>query len=75
MQHLGKTFERHSQSVLMLVCLAFVGLIGVVDYRAGFEVSFSVFYLLAVGFAAWFIGRGFALFLSVLSVAWPLPGI
>jgi signal transduction histidine kinase len=69
MQPIGKMFERHSRPVLMLLCLAFVGLIGLMDYRTGFEVSLSVFYLLTVGFAAWFIGRSFALFLSVLSVA------
>jgi signal transduction histidine kinase len=42
--------------------------IGVVDYLTGFEMQFSVFYLLGVGLAAWFVGKGFGLVMSVLSV-------
>jgi signal transduction histidine kinase len=44
-------------------------IIGLVDYLTGFEILFSVFYLLEVGLAAWFVGRGFGLVMSVLSVA------
>lgn len=45
-----------------------VGVIGTVDYLTGHEMSFSVFYLLGVGLAAWFVGRGFGALISVLSV-------
>ncbi|MGD0615296.1 MAG: ATP-binding protein, partial [Verrucomicrobiota bacterium] len=57
-----------------MVALAIVALIGVVDYLTGFETSFSVFYLLAIGLAAWFVGRGFAIFISILSVTVSLAG-
>jgi len=43
-------------------------LIGTIVYLTGFELLFSVFYLLEVGLAAWFVGRGFGLLMSVLSV-------
>jgi signal transduction histidine kinase len=66
--------EGRSRPVLMLACLVFVVLVGLVDYRTGFELSFSVFYLLAVGVATWFVGRGFGLFLSLLSVAVAIAG-
>lgn len=46
-----------------------LGLIGLVDYSTGFEMMFSVFYLLEVGLAAWFLGRSFGYLMSVLSVA------
>jgi signal transduction histidine kinase len=46
-----------------------VAVVGLVDYLTGHELSFSVFYLLGVVLAAWFVGRGFGAFVSVLSVA------
>ena len=52
----------------MLSGMAFLVLVGAVDYLAGFETFFSVFYLLGVGLATWFVGRNFGLLLSVLSV-------
>ena len=42
--------------------------IGIIDYLTGFEMLFSVFYLLEVALAAWFVGKGFGLLMSVLSV-------
>jgi len=48
--------------------------VGVVDYLTGFEISFSPFYLLAIGIAAWFVGSDFAVGLSVLSVLVWLAG-
>lgn len=63
-QHL----ERRSRAFLILVSLILLTLIGIVDYLTGFNVSFSVFYLLDVAFAAWLIGKGFGLTLSALSI-------
>jgi signal transduction histidine kinase len=61
--------ERRSRATLALIGLALLLLIGFIDYLTGFELLFSVFYLLEVGLAAWFIGKGFGLLMSVLSVA------
>jgi signal transduction histidine kinase len=48
-----------------------VGVIAVVDYLTGEQVSFSLFYLIPVGSAAWFVGRRAASFLAVLcAVCW-----
>jgi signal transduction histidine kinase len=60
---------RRSRSFLMFACLGFLALVGLVDFLTGFEIFFSVFYLLAVGVATWFVGTGFGLFMSVLSAA------
>jgi signal transduction histidine kinase len=67
--NLMEKFERRSRPFFMLACLGFLALIGFVDFLTGFEVFFSVFYLLAVGVGTWFVGRAFGLFLSVLSAA------
>lgn len=48
-------------------CLAMLVGVGTVDYLAGFEMVFSVFYLLPVALAAWQVGQGFALAVAVLS--------
>jgi signal transduction histidine kinase len=59
------------QSRGTFIALGFVALavIGLVDYLTGFEIMFSVFYLLAVGLATWYVGRGFGLVMAVLSIA------
>jgi len=46
--------ERRSRATLALIGLALLVLIGFIDYLTGFELLFSVFYLLEVGLAAWF---------------------
>ncbi len=60
--------EQRSRPSLILAGLGILVVIGAVDYLTGFEMQFSVFYLLGVGLAAWFVGRGFGLVMSVLSV-------
>jgi len=59
---------RQSRLTFILVGLAALALIGLVDYLTGFEIMFSVFYLLVVGLASWFVGRGFGLLMAVLSI-------
>ncbi len=66
--HHLKTLERQTLPLLIAICLALLAAIGVIDYLTGFEMFFSVFYLLGVGLAAWFVGRTFGFIMSVLSV-------
>ena len=60
MAWLLERLERRSQPFLVLAGLAVLVVIGLIDYVTGFEMLFSVFYLLEVGLAAWFVGRGSA---------------
>src|SRR5579883_1902832 len=62
------------RALLISASLAALALIGTVDYLTGFNLSFAVFYLLDIGFAAWLIGRGFALGLSALSIIISIAG-
>ncbi len=62
------------KSLFILASTGIVLVVGVADYLTGFEISFSVFYLVAVSIAAWFVGRGVAVALSVLSVIVWLSG-
>ena len=58
-------------TAIAILCILLVGL---VDYLTGHEISLSVFYLLGVAMAAWFVGRGLGFCLSVLSVALWIAG-
>ena len=64
-----QSLEHRSRLFLMLAGLGFLGLVGVIDYVTGFELTFNVFYLLGIGLATWFVSRNYGLILSVLSVA------
>lgn len=58
----------------MALSLALVAVIGLIDFLTGFELYFFSIYLIPVTLAAWFIGRGFGFFISVLSVASSVAG-
>jgi len=46
-------------------------ILGIADYASGFEISFSIFYLIPISAAAWYLGTGAGLVLSLLSaVTW-----
>lgn len=69
-----KRFEKRSRALAVAISLLIVIVVGGVDYVTGWELSFSVFYLLAVGLASWFVGVRFAIFISLLNVAVSLAG-
>src|SRR3989442_7338267 len=63
--------KRCSRTFLIGAALVIVFLVGLADYLTGFEIVFSVFYLIAVALAAWFVGKNFGVIISILSVvAW-----
>jgi len=41
--------------------------VAIVDYATGYQISCTVFYLLAIGIATWYVGVGFGVFISFLS--------
>ncbi len=66
--------EHQSRTSYVGVTVLMVVMVGFIDYATSPQFSFSVFYLMAVGIAAWFVGRGFACFISMFSVAVSLAG-
>ncbi len=74
MQRLVKSLENRSRIFLIAIATLIIVAVGFVDFVTGFETSFSIFYLLAIGLAAWFVSRNFAVFISILSVAVSLAG-
>jgi signal transduction histidine kinase len=68
---LFQSLERCPRPLLAFIGLVFVGLVGVIDWRTGFEISFSVFYLLGIAFSTWFVGRYYGLAMAALSaIVW-----
>jgi len=64
---LNRFVGRMSPRELGAFCVALVGVLGVVDHSTGYEISFSVFYLVPVSISSWYIGRGLGIWISVLS--------
>ncbi len=64
-----KNLEHRPRMISAILALLIVLSVGFVDYITGFDVSVSVFYLLGVMVAVWYVGRGFGFFVSLLSVA------
>ena len=64
-----KQLKHRSRVTLMTLAVLVIAAIGLVDYLTGHEISFSVFYLLGVALAVWFVGKWFGALVSGLSVA------
>ena len=47
--------------------LILIGLIGFFDYLTGYEISFSLFYLIPISLLGWFAGRPFGIAAAVVS--------
>jgi diguanylate cyclase (GGDEF)-like protein len=61
------------KAILALVSFALVPFIGTLDYWTGYAMSFALFYLIPVSFAAWFIGRDSGIGISLASaVVWQI---
>jgi signal transduction histidine kinase len=59
--------RRSSRPFLITLCLVFVVLTGVIDYKTGEELSISIFYLLPVIFVTWYINAKTGIVISVIS--------
>ncbi len=61
--------EKHSHPTYkpVLATFALTGLIGVIDYTIGYELSFSVFYVLPIALITWLTNLRFGLLLSLVS--------
>jgi hypothetical protein len=60
--------ERFTPSYLVvLVGLGLNGALGVIDYLTGYEIGFSVFYVLPVALVTWLAGRKLGVAMSVVS--------
>ncbi len=61
--------SRQSRATLLAICFITVVVTGFLDYVTGYELSFSIFYLIPIGMAAWYLNRGDAIAISAASYA------
>jgi len=66
--------ERLSRASVVAATFAIVLVVGVVDYVTRWEFSFSVFYLLGVAVATWYVSKTFGVITSIVSVIVSLGG-
>lgn len=68
--------ENYSQPFIITFAFAQIILLGVLDFFTGFELSFSVFYLIPVAMTAWFLEKKAALVTSIFSaISWQLSNL
>src|SRR4030066_2529559 len=67
------TIPRKITSAISFILVVFLGFI---DHRSGYEISFSIFYLLPVLTATWYVNRGYGIVISLSSaITWYLADI
>ncbi len=66
---LSSSFDAMPRWQLALMGLVLIGLIGVLDHVTGYELSFSIFYLVPIAFTAWYVGKHAGLGLCLVSTA------
>lgn len=59
--------EKQSTTVKLLLGFVFIGVIGLFDLWTGYEIAFSLFYVLPIAFLVWFAGQSVGLAASCLS--------
>lgn len=61
--------EKIPKKTILVISVSLVILLGVIDRLTGYEISFSIFYLLPVALISWFNKRSHAVMISILSSA------
>jgi diguanylate cyclase (GGDEF)-like protein len=59
--------EKLSQLSKILLGVVLVGITGVVDILTGYELAFSLFYVIPVSYTTWYIGRRYGIIMSLFS--------
>ncbi len=61
-------FNRQSKSVIFGIALLLVFILGFIDLTTGYEISFSIFYLIPISLTAYFATRRLAVLISFVSM-------
>jgi diguanylate cyclase (GGDEF)-like protein len=61
--------EKLNKPFVIAIAFALIGVLGIIDFLTGYEISFSVFYLLPICLVTWRAGRRLGIMLSFISAA------
>ncbi len=67
--HIGEELSPRNKWALGIAGALFAALVGVADYTTGRDISFSLFYLIPIALAAWFVGGWAGITISIVSTA------
>lgn len=68
--------KRVNHFLVFIICLFLVFLIGIIDFRTGYEISFSLFYLIPIGIISWLTNCTLGIVTSLISaITWMLADI
>jgi diguanylate cyclase (GGDEF)-like protein len=68
---LNAFLEKRSSFQIIAASLFFIIALAVIDHATGYELSFSIFYLMPLAFATWYVGLYQGMLLSIVStMAW-----
>jgi len=60
----------------LFIGFSLIGLVGALEFLVGYEVEFSLFYLIPIAFISWFVGRSFGFIASIVSAGiWLLADV
>jgi diguanylate cyclase (GGDEF)-like protein len=63
--------ENWNKTAWLILGLGLISGIGILDFATGYELAFSLFYLLPISAVGWFLGKRFGVLFSVLaSIVW-----
>ncbi|MDS4026553.1 MAG: diguanylate cyclase [Candidatus Contendobacter sp.] len=66
-----ESLEKQNELSIMLMGLVLIVAVGVCDFLSGYEISFSVFYVIPISLVTWFTGRWPGIMASLISaVVW-----
>lgn len=58
---------KNDKNKLVILTLFIILVLGIVNFLTGYEISFSIFYLVPTAFALWYLGKRFAMVTAVVS--------
>ncbi len=68
--------EKQSQSFKIWLGIVLIGVIGILDFLTGYEIAFSLFYVIPISLITWFTGRRLGLLASLISaIVWLVADI
>ena len=70
------SLEKRSQFFWAMAGLAFIVAVGIVDFLTGYEIAFSLFYLIPISLVTWFAGRRLGIMAAIASaLTWYITDI
>lgn len=65
--------DRQTVWSVYVICVVLTGMVGLLDYASGYEISFFIFYALPIWIAAWYAGKRSGLVIALASfVIWTI---